>query len=138
MNTPEQENDPAQERQEGWKDVFDQFAALGESIGRAIEASWQHPKTQEVVSQIMEGLRKAAEGVDEAIGDVKNEQAVQDFFEDARETFEVLEEQGKQALEKARPHVQDALKNLSAAINDAINKLNTVKEEADQQEKSAD
>jgi hypothetical protein len=115
QETPETESNP-----QGWDDVLEQFKAFGESLGRAIEGSWNDPRTQDVVSQIKDGLRQAADEIDGAIDRARHDPGLNDFVEDARDAFRDLEETGKEAVEKARPHVVKAMRSLNEALNNAI------------------
>lgn len=114
------ENQNNQPDQNPWDDVANQFKSFGESLSEAVHNSWSDPKTQEVIQQIKTGLNEAADEIDEAIENIKQDPKVQSFVDDAKETFEQLEETGKDTVEQARPHILKAMESLSDALNKAI------------------
>ena len=109
-----------QDQSNPWDDVSNQFKAFGESLTNAVNNSWNDPKTQEIIQQIKTGLNEAADEIDEAYVTIKQDPKVQNFVEDAKETFDQLEETGKDAVEQARPHILKAMESLSEALNTAI------------------
>jgi len=106
-----------------WDDVANQFKAFGESLSEAVNNSWNDPKTQEVIQQIKTGLNEAADEIDKAIENIKQDPKVRSFVDDAKETFDQLEETGKDAVEQARPHILKAMESLSSALNKAIDEF---------------
>lgn len=113
QNNPHDQSTP-------WDDVANQFKAFGESLGDAINNSWNDPKTQKVIQQIKTGLTDAADEIDEAIGNIKQDPKMQSLVNDAKETFDHLEDTGKDAVEQARPHILKAMESLSDALDNAI------------------
>jgi len=109
-----------QDQSNPWDDVASQFKAFGESLSEAVNNSWNDPKTQEVIQQIKTGLNEAVDEIDEAIGSIKQDPKMQSFVDDAKDTFDQLEETGKDAVEQARPHILKAMESLSDALNKSI------------------
>ena len=109
-----------QDQSNPWDDVSNQFKAFGESLSNALNNSWKDPKTREVIQQIKTGLNEAADDIDKAIETIKQDPKVQGFVDDAKETFDQLEETGRDAVEQARPHILKAMENLSDALNKSI------------------
>jgi len=113
----QQQSDQASE---SWEEVLAQLKQFGETLGRAIEQSWNDPRTQHVVDQVKDGLNRAAQDVDIAIEKAKTDPAVQQFGADAKDTWKELEETGKEAVEKAKPHLINAMKNLNEAFKNVL------------------
>jgi len=103
-----------------WDEVLAQLKQFGETLGRAIEQSWNDPKTQSVVDQVKDGLNQAAQDVDIAIEKAKTDPTVKQFGEDAKDAWKELEDTGKEAVEKAKPHLINAMKNLNEAFKNVL------------------
>ena len=106
-----------------WENVGSKFAALGESLREAFEATLDDPRTQDALEQIKHGLNQAADEIDDAIASAKEDPHVKQFTEDANQVFNDLGEVGEETIAKAKPHVVKALKSFSDALNNLINDI---------------
>jgi dsDNA-specific endonuclease/ATPase MutS2 len=120
-----QAQDAAQEQgvEETWREVGQQFEALGESLSRAFRAAWESQETQERVRSMQEGLQKMVDSIESAIRDASESQQGQKLRREAEKTAESLRIAGEQTWEQARPQLLSALKKANAELQSFVESM---------------
>lgn len=117
-------NDQKKEKENNtWEEIGAKFTALGESLTEAVEDAWNDPKTQDVLENIRSGLQQAADEIEVAIENAKEDPGVKKFSEDATQAFNDLGEKGEEVVQNVRPHVVSALKSFTDALNSLISDI---------------
>lgn len=113
-----QEQNAAQEQstEEAWREVGQQFEALGESLSRAFRAAWDSDETQRHVRSMQDGLEKMIEKVDHAVKDAGESQQGRRLRTEAEKTAETLRAAGEQTWQEARPQLLSVLKKVNAEL----------------------
>jgi hypothetical protein len=115
--------DGQQPKQSEWEEVGARFAAFGASLGEASNATINAAKTQEILEQIQQGLNTAADEIDDAIRTAKADPKMQQFTEEASQTLNHLGEVGEETVQKAKPHVLNALRSFADTIRGLVDDL---------------
>ncbi len=121
--TERQEQQDGRASSDAWKEVGEQFAALGESIAQTFREAWNRESNQQMVDDVRTGLKSMANSVAQAVDDAAASPEGQKFREDAEQFVTSAHETGKRAVEDARPHVLSALEQVNASLKDLISQL---------------
>lgn len=119
----EETNNTEKTTKDMWADLGEQFRQLGNSLGEAIRTTWNDPRSQETLSEIKAGLSGVVDEIDQAIDSAANSEEGKRIQEEARKTFNQLEETGRETVEKAKPHVLSAMLTVSEELGKVIDKL---------------
>lgn len=128
-----------QTTQESWREVGDQFKALGDSLSRAFRTAWESEENRQHLESIKSGLKAMVDQVGQALADASaaleeastspEGQKVRREAEKAAESARVA---GEKALEEARPHVLSAVRQINAELEKWIRGMEGRGEEADE------
>ena len=112
-----------QTTQESWREVGDQFKALGESLSRAFRTAWESEENRQHLESIKSGLKAMVDQVDQALEDASAalEEAStspegQKVRREAKKAAESARAAGEKALEEARPRVLSAVRQINAEL----------------------
>ena len=112
-----------QTTQESWREVGDQFKALGESLSRAFRTAWERDENREHMENMKSGLKSMVDQVGQALDDASASvegQKVRQGVEKAAESARVA---GEKALEEARPHVLSAVRQINAELEKMVQRM---------------
>jgi methylphosphotriester-DNA--protein-cysteine methyltransferase len=108
---------------EVWREVGQQFEALGKSLSQAFRATWESEETRKQVKKLGDGLDRAAQKVEEAIKKAGSSPEAQKLREEAEKTAESLQTAGQKTWEDARPHLLSALTQFNTELQKMIDRL---------------
>ena len=130
-----------QTAKDAWREVGDQFKALGESLATAFRTAWEKEETREHVRGMKEGLEAMVDQVGRAIeeasasveGQKAREESIRYFKAAALEGQKVRGEveraaesaraAGEKTLQDARPHLISALDTVNAELQKLIRRM---------------
>jgi hypothetical protein len=130
-NLPVPTEEPARDRNslgEAWREVGEQFQQLGSRLADAIRKGWQsgaqEQESEESMRRLRDDLRAAADRVDGAIKQAKDETS-----EERRSTYAATRKASEQSLDEARVLTASTLRKLNEQLERLARRL-----EKDQQD----
>lgn len=121
--TPPEENRSNAEN--NWREVGQQFQALGESLGQALRAAWENETTQKRVQEMRTGLEAMANEIGRAVDETANSPQGQKVRQDAERAAESLRTAGEQTVQEVRPQLINALQQLNSELQKLIHRIET-------------
>jgi ElaB/YqjD/DUF883 family membrane-anchored ribosome-binding protein len=121
-----------QTTQESWREVGDQFKALGESLSRAFSTAWESEENRQHLESIKSGLKAMVDQVGQALEDAGTSPEGQQVRREAERAVESARVAGEKALEEARPHVLSAVRQINAELEKWIRGMEGRGEGADE------
>ena len=109
--------------EETWREVGDQFKALGESLATAFRTAWEKEETREHVRGMKEGLEAMVEQVGRAIEEASASVEGQKMREELERAAESARAAGDKTLQDARPHLISALDTVNAELQKLIRRM---------------
>lgn len=109
--------------EETWKEVGRQFEALGESLAAAFRTAWQDENNQRRVQEMRAGVESMLTEVSQAIQEGSQSPEAQKLREDAAKAAETTRAAVEKGAQEARPHLLNAMKEVSQALQRAIEDL---------------
>lgn len=119
--TPTEDN--RQQAEESWREVGQQFQALGESLGQALRTAWENETTQRRVHEMRDGLEAMANEIGRAVDDTTKSPQGQKVRQDAERAVEGLRSAGEQTVQEVRPQLINALQQLNTELQKLINRM---------------
>ncbi len=108
---------------ESWKEVGQQFEALGSSLAQAFRTTWSNIETKTDAQQVKSSLETMVREVGQAIDDTAKAPEGQKVKEYARRTGESLRTAGEKTYSEAKPQILTALQKVNAELKKMIDKL---------------
>jgi len=105
-----------QTTQESWREVGDQFKALGDSLSRAFRTAWESEENRQHLESIKSGLKAMVDQVGQALEEAGTSPEGQKVRREAEKAAESARVAGEKALEEARPHVLSAVRQINAEL----------------------
>ena len=121
-----------QPTQESWREVGDQFKALGESLSRAFRTAWESEGNRQHLESMKSGLKAMVDQVGQALEDASVSPEGQKVRREAEKAAESARAAGEKALEEARPHVLSAVRQINAEMEKWIRRMEERGQEADE------
>jgi hypothetical protein len=121
-----------QTTQESWREVGDQFKALGESLSRAFRTAWESEENRQHLESMKSGLKAMVDQVDQALEDVSVSPEGQKVRREVEKAAESARAAGEKALEEARPHVLSAVRQVNTEMEKWIRRMEGRGQEADE------
>ena len=121
-----------QTTQESWREVGDQFKALGDSLSRAFRTAWESEENRQHLESIKSGLKAMVDQVGQALEEAGTSPEGQKVRREAEKAAESARVAGEKALEEARPHVLSAVRQINAELEKWIRGMEGREEEADE------
>jgi hypothetical protein len=109
--------------EETWREVGDQFKALGESLATAFRTAWEKEETREHVRGMKEGLEAMVDQVGRAIEEASASVEGQKMREELERAAESARAAGEKTLQDARPHLISALDTVNAELQKLIRRM---------------
>jgi hypothetical protein len=109
--------------EETWREVGDQFKALGESLATAFRTAWDKEETREHVRGMKEGLEAMVDQVGRAIEEASASVEGQKMREELGRAAESARAAGEKTLQDARPHLISALDTVNAELQKLIRRM---------------
>jgi hypothetical protein len=113
---------------DAWRQVGQQFQALGESMAKAFRAAWEDEGNRQHMQAMQAGLEKMVNEVGQAIKEASESPAGQRAREEAKKATESAKAAGTKTWQDARPHVLSALRSLDAELQKVISQMEAVEE----------
>ena len=112
-----------QTTQESWREVGDQFKALGESLSRAFRTAWESEENREHMENMKSGLKSMVDQVGQALEDASASVEGQKVRQEVEKAAESARVAGEKALEEARPHVLSAVRQINAELEKMVRRM---------------
>jgi len=112
-----------QTTQESWREVGDQFKALGESLSRAFRTAWESEENREHMENMKSGLKSMVDQVGQALEDASASVEGQTVRQGMEKAAESARAAGEKALEDARPHVLSAVRQINAELEKMVQRM---------------
>jgi len=112
-----------QTTEESWREVGDQFRALGESLSRAFRTAWESEENRQHLQGMKSGLKAMVDQIDRAIEEASGSPEGQKVRQEAERAVESARAAGEKALQEARPHVLSAVRQINAEMERWIGKM---------------
>ena len=109
--------------EETWREVGDQFKALGESLATAFRTAWEKEETREHVRGMKEGLEAMVDQVGRAIEEASASVEGQTVRGELERAAESARAAGEKTLQDARPHLISALDTVNAELQKLIRRM---------------
>jgi len=116
-------SEPSSGTSESWKEVGKQFAALGKSVGEAIQAVWSNEQTQRQVKEVKAGLETMVSEVNTAVNKVTSTPEAQKIKGEAVKAAQSAKAAGEQTVQEVRPQLITALRTLNDEMQKLIDRL---------------
>lgn len=116
-------SEPSLGTSESWKEVGKQFAALGKSVGEAIQAVWSNEQTQRQVKEVKAGLETMVSEVNTAVNKVTSTPEAQKIKGEAVKAAQSAKAAGEQTVQEVRPQLITALRTLNDEMQKLIDRL---------------
>jgi hypothetical protein len=113
---------------DAWRQVGQQFQALGKSLAEAFRAAWEDEGNHQHMQEMQAGLEKMVDEVGQAIKEASESPKGQRAREEAEKAAESAKVAGAKAWQDARPHVLSALRSLSAELQKVISQMEEAEE----------
>jgi uncharacterized protein with von Willebrand factor type A (vWA) domain len=108
-----------QTAEDTWREVGDQFKALGESLATAFRTAWESEENRRHLESMKEGLEAMVDQVGQAVKETSASPEAHRVRTEVERAAESARAAGEKALQDARPHLISAL----GTINDELQKL---------------
>ena len=112
-----------QTTEEAWREVGQQFQALGESLAEAFRTAWESEETRRHVQNMQDGLEAMIDHVDRAIKEASVSHEAEKMRGEAERAAASLRTAGEQTWQEARPHLLSALTQINAELQKMISRL---------------
>ena len=123
-----------QTTQESWREVGDQFKALGESLSRAVRTAWESAENREQMENMKSGLKSMVDQVGQALEDASASVEGQKVRRGVEKAAESARAAGEKALEEARPHVLSAVRQINAELEKMVRRMEEREQVGDEPE----
>ena len=107
---------------DAWREVGQQFKALGQSLASAFRAVWESEESRQHVQQLQAGLEAMANEVGQAAKDMAASAEAQKVKGEVEKAAESARVAGEKALQDARPHLLAALHRVNAELQQMIDR----------------
>ena len=112
-----------QSTEEAWRQVGQQFQALGESLAEAFRTAWESEETRQHVQNMQGGLKAMVDRVDQALQEVSASPGIEKLRTEAEKAAESLHTAGEKTWQEAQPHLLSALTQINAELQKMIGHL---------------
>jgi dsDNA-specific endonuclease/ATPase MutS2 len=109
--------------EESWREVGQQFQALGESLAEAFRAAWESEETRKHVRNMEGGLKAMVSKVEQALKEVGTSPEAEKMRTEAEKAAESLREAGEKTWQEAQPHLLSALTQVNTELQKIIGRL---------------
>jgi len=125
--TNEPTNPPASPTADAWRQVGQQFEALGNSLAAAMRTAWHDESTRRGLRDMQTGLETMVNQVNQAIQEAAVSPDAQKVRTEAERAAHSLRAASEKTWQESKPQVVSALRQFSAELQKAISKLEEAK-----------
>jgi hypothetical protein len=115
--------DEPKSSEQTWREVGDQFRALGESMAAAFRATWENEENRQHLQELRDSLQSMATSLGDAVQDAARSPQAQRAEEELRKAAKSAEAAGQQAWQDAEPHLLSALQKANAELDKIIRRV---------------
>lgn len=108
---------------EAWREVGQQFKALGESLAAAFRTAVNDEENRRRMRQMQDGLESMVSDVNKAIHEAVESPQGQQVRADVEKTAENLRSAGEQAVQDVRPQLLSALKTATEEMQKLVERM---------------
>ena len=112
-----------QTTQEPWREVGRQFQALGESLAQAFRTAWEDEDNREHLRDMQAGLEAMVGEIGQAIQEAGESPEGQKVRQEVERAAQSAQAAGEQAWQDIRPHLLSALRQVNAALQKMVGRL---------------
>jgi hypothetical protein len=109
---------------ESWKEVGQQFQALGQSLAAAMRAAWQNEETRKRMQEVQNGVEAMVDEVGQAMKDAANSPQSQQLRQEAGKAASNVQNAVEQTAQEVRPHLVSALQQVNRELQKITDTLN--------------
>ena len=117
------ENAEEQTTEEAWRQVGQQFQALGESLAETFRTAWESEETRRHVQNMQGGLEAMVNKVDQALKEAIASPQGEKLRTEAENAAESIQAAGEQTWQEVSPHLLSALNQINAELQKMIGRL---------------
>jgi ElaB/YqjD/DUF883 family membrane-anchored ribosome-binding protein len=114
---------PGQSGAEAWREIGQQFQALGESLAAALRAGWQSERTRRQLQELQSGLEAMADEVSGAVKEAASSARAHRVRGQVERATHTARSAGDQALQEVRPQLLNALRQVNTEVKKMIDRL---------------
>jgi len=103
-----------------WREVGQQFEALGQSLAAAFRTIWEREENRQHAEQIKSGMEQMADEVTQAVKQAAKSTEGQEVRQQVRKAADSAQKAGKEAFDEARPHLVSALRQVNSELQKVI------------------
>jgi phage-related minor tail protein len=108
---------------ETWREVGDQFRALGESLATAFRTTWESEENRQHLQEMRSGLETMVNEIAQAIQEASATPEAQKVRGEVERAAESARAAGEQAWKDARPHLLSALRQVNAEVQKMVSRM---------------
>lgn len=106
-----------------WREVGNQFRALGESLAQAFRTTWQSEENRQYLQELRGGLEGLADSVGRVVQEASRSPEAQRAEDELRKAAQSAQVAGRQAWQDAEPHLLSALQQANAELQKIIDRM---------------
>ncbi|HEY9075044.1 MAG TPA: hypothetical protein VIO61_00780 [Anaerolineaceae bacterium] len=106
-----------------WKEVGQQFQALGETLAAAFRSAWKDETNRQRMEEVRSGVEAMVASVSQAVREGAESPEGQQVRQEAERAAESLRKATSQAVQDARPHLVSALQQVNSELQRMIEKM---------------
>ena len=112
-----------QTTEEAWREVGEQFQALGQSLAQAFRTAWGSEANRRHLESVKDGLAAMVGEVDQAIREASTSAEGQKVRQEAKRAAASARAAGEKALQEVQPHLLSALNQVNAELHKVIDRM---------------
>ena len=116
-------NTEKQTTDEAWRQVGQQFQALGESLAETFRTAWESEETRRHVQNMRSGLEAMVDRVDQALKEAVASPEGEKLRTEAEKAAESIQAAGEQTWQEVQPHLLSALNQINAELQKMLGRL---------------
>lgn len=106
-----------------WREVGDQFRALGETLAAALRTTWESDETRRGLREMQDGVESMVDSLGQAIKEATSRPAPQQALGEARRVAASARAASQDAWQDAQPHLLSALRQANAELEKVISRM---------------
>ncbi len=129
MDEQKQQENQHRKSTDAWDEVGKQFQALGDSLTAAVRASWNDEANQAQINRVQVKLQSMADDLNAYIKEQTDTPRAQKLSDDLKRVSDSVIDAGEKVVEEVRPHVLDAVRDLTASLHKMVNRVEETPDE---------
>lgn len=122
-NQTNPEQGPTTPTGDAWREVGQQFANLGESLGNAFKTAWHDEDNHAFLKELQGDLQSMVSRLDQFIQETSQSEKGQQIRDEAEKMAQSLHDAGSQTYQDYKPQVVNALKQFGQDIEKLVERM---------------